>query len=365
MKTQGVAQVTPFMMAQANGQQPSREAGGSFGTALETTPGPQTASPPTAGQSGSLIHPETYSVGQGTPRSSSRKAAASYAQQAPPPKASAQMSGFEKYKDDQLLRNPGGDHYNLTEKKVVENPKEQQSFTGRIGKDLSDVFGNVKNFFGNLFMGSKIQYRDQNNQIKEADQRGLVKTVLDFFKNMGSALTFGAWHPDTPEAPQGFLDRLTFSASRLKRAVLGDALEGIPRSINHMSKNLVLAGWNLIEVVPDATLGNVEMGRKLTTSLFDNGQVAVEYLTDIVPSGDAWFRVHAGSLEHLKPPILYNLTLPEHTTGDTRWEYVRNTPFRKTIETIGTLLADVTLMGLFGQSGFSGNQGDQKRTMLP
>ena len=67
----------------------------------------------------------------------------------------------------------------------------------------------------------------------------------------------------------------------------------------------------------------------------------VEYLTDIIPTGDAWFRVHASSLKDLEVPVLYNLKMPEYVKGDNRWQYVRNTPFRKTIETVGTILADI------------------------
>jgi hypothetical protein len=233
-----------------------------------------------------------------------------------------------------------------------------------VGKNLSDFFGNVKNFFGNLFMGSKIRYRDENNEIKEATTRGLVGTCVDFFKDLGSALSFGLWHPDSEKGPEGFTERLSFFGSKLKKAFLGDLVEGIPQSVNHMAKNLVLAGWNLVQVVPDATIGNFEAGRKLTTTIFDNGQVMVEYLTDVIPSGEAWFRVHAASLADLKPPVLYNLEMPEHSKGDTRWNYVRNTPFRKTIETIGTLLADIAAIALLGQTCVSTNQNSEKHKLL-
>lgn len=274
------------------------------------------------------------------------------------------QSDWQKYKDDQLLRNPGGDHYYLDKNMVSSDPKDRESFLGRLGKDLSDVCDNVKNFFGNLFMGSKIRFRDENNQIREGTQRGLIGTCVDFFKDLGSALTFGAWHPDEAKEPQGVIGRVSHFCSKLKKAFLGDLVEGVPNSVNHMAKNLVLAGMNLVQVLPDATIGNVEGARKLTTSLFDNGQVMVEYLTDVVPSGDAWFRVHATSLSDGKAPVLYNLEMPEHAKVDTRWQYVRNTPFRKTIETIGTLLADIATVGLVGQSLVSTNQHVEKQKML-
>lgn len=281
-----------------------------------------------------------------------------------PAKESTLASGWRKYKDDQLLRNPGGDYYSFDKKKVVEDPKERESFLTRMKKDLSDIFGNVKNFFGNLLMGSKIRYRDANNEIRETTQRGLVGSVVDFCKDMGSALTLGFWHPGSNREPQGFMEHLSYAGSRLQKAFLGDLAEGIPQSVNHMAKNLVLAGLNLVQVLPDATVGNLEEGRNLTTTIFDNGQVMVEYLTDVIPSGDAWFRVHASSFTEGNFPVLYNLKMPEHSDGDARWRYVRNTPFRKTIETIGTLLADAATIALTGQSIISTNQNGEKHRLL-
>jgi len=268
------------------------------------------------------------------------------------------VSGWEIYKDDQLLRNPGGDRYNTQDARVCPHPEKQEHFAVRIGKDLSDAVGNIKNFFQNLFMGSKILYRDESNQIMEGRQKGLFRSIGDFFKNLGSALTFGFLRTGDEEAPRGVAGRIGYSFSKLRQALLGDLVGGVSGSINHMGKNLLLAGWNLIEVIPDATIGGFDSGRKLTTSVFDNGQVLVEYLTDVVPTGDAWFRVHASSLEKLKPPVLYNLSLPERYPQDIRWQTIRNTRFRKTIETIGALLADAAAMALAGQTGSS----DSNRT---
>jgi hypothetical protein len=126
-----------------------------------------------------------------------------------------------------------------------------------------------------------------------------------------------------------------------------------------MGKNLILSGWHLAEVLPDAMTGGFGPGQKLTTTIFDNGHVAIEYLTDIIPSGDAWLRVHSSSLKELKPPILYNLKMPEYFTEDTRWEHVRNTPFRKTIETIGALITDGLAVGFLGQTGYTSNRRHQ------
>ncbi|MEN6483777.1 MAG: hypothetical protein ABFD98_02735 [Syntrophobacteraceae bacterium] len=263
------------------------------------------------------------------------------------------MSDYEKYKDDQLLRNPGGKRYDLEKKQVSAENGEQKSFFARIGKDLSDVFGNVKNAFCNLLFGSKIRYRDENGDIQEAKQKGLMGSCVSFLKNVASALSFGAYHPDSPEGPKGFGQRLLYSASRLKDAILKDALGGTTQSLNHTGKNLILAGWNLVEVVPDATVGNFNAGRKATETIFDNGQVVVEYLTDVIPSGDAWLRVHAAGFKELKAPVVYNLKMPEHYKGDVRWQYIRNTPFRKRIETVGALLADALCIFGVGQTGIS------------
>jgi hypothetical protein len=277
----------------------------------------------------------------------------------------ARQTGWQKYKDDQLLRNPGGDYYHLDQKRVSVNPRERESFVARVGKNLADVAGNIKNFFKNMFMGSTVQYRDENNQIQEAGQRGLVGTVVNAVKNIGSALTFGLWHPDSAQGPQGVTERLAHVGRKLKQALFGDLLAGIPQSLNHMGKNLVLAGLNLVQVVPDATIGNFDAGRKLTTTVFDNGQVLVEYLTDVIPSGDAWFRVHASKLGDGGLPVLYNLQVPEYAKDDPRWQYVRNTPFRKTIETVGSLLADIATLGLVGQTVLAGDRHGDQRQLLP
>jgi hypothetical protein len=364
------------------GEAPRGEGAG-FGAVLDASvsrEGNPGAAPPSGPMplvpKGALAHAYAPLMTQPAPPPSRKALAAAYGEQtaqakvSTPSKDTAQskdpspMSGWQKYKDDQLLRNPGGDHYYLEEKRVSQDPKDRESFPDRVGKDLSDFFGNVKNFFGNLFMGSKFRYRDESNEIREETQRGLVGTCVDFLKDLGSAMTLGFWHPGEEKGPEGIVERLTFIGSKLKKAFLGDLVEGVPKSVNHMAKNLVLAGWNLAQVVPDATIGNLAGGRKLTTTIFDNGQVMVEYLTDIIPSGDAWFRVHAMNLTDLKAPILYNLEMPEHAKGDTRWQYIRNTPFRKTVETIGTLLADVAAIGLAGQTGVSGNQNSGKQRLL-
>lgn len=266
-----------------------------------------------------------------------------------------QQNGWPIYKDEQLLSNPGGDEYNADGSARV--TPEKESFFSRIGKDLSDAFGNVKNFFGDLFFGAKVKYRDEQGEIQETRQKGLVGSIVDLVKDVGSALTLGAWRPDGEEAPQGMAERLKFAGSKLKEAVAADLIEGVGGSVNHMAEDLVLAGWNLVEVLPDATIGNSKGGQKIITNIFDNGQVAIDYLTDIMPFGEAWLRVHSSDLlKNGTPPVMYNLNIPEHYDGDERWEYISNTPFRKKIETVGSILADIFAVGVATKVVYPGDK---------
>ena len=125
-----------------------------------------------------------------------------------------------------------------------------------------------------------------------------------------------------------------------------------------MGEDLLLAGWNLLETIPDATIGNFKTGKKLTTAVFDNVQVALDYLTDILPAGDAWIRVHSPDLKEYKAPILNNIHRPERTNGDSRWRYIRNTSFRKTIETAGSLVMDVLTLWSLGKIRLFGEKRD-------
>ena len=273
------------------------------------------------------------------------------------------MTDLEKYKDDQLLGNPGGDHYYPGQNAVVSNPGDQHSFKGRVGKDISDAFANGRNAVQNFLLGAEIRYRDEANQVKQARRRGFVGSVVDFFKDTGSALSFGLWRPDGEKEPRGIGQRMNFFFSKMKEAVLGDVVQGASGSLVQMGEDLVLAGWNLVEVLPDATIGNFPSGQKLTTTIFDNGQVAIDYLTDILPTGEAWLRVHSmtlGETKGLKLPVLYNIRMPERYAEDVRWRYVRNTPFRKKIETIGSLLADIITVKCVSETEFSSDEKHHK-----
>jgi hypothetical protein len=316
-----------------------------------------------------IISPETYSVVEPSSSVAKRRseAVALYTQtaqpvQTNPPSSVSTLSDMGKYKDDQLLKNPGGDRYDLDKKQVHPEPVNHGSFLARVGKDLGDAWGNVKNLFRSLLFGKKVLCRGPNDEIREVNQRGLLGSVKDFFCNLGSAFTFGAWRPNDEAPPTGFMGHLGYAWRKAKQAIFGDLIEGVTGSINRMGKSALLAGWNLIEVIPDATIGNFEAGQKLTTTLFDNGQVIVEYLTDVIPTGEAWMRVHAAKWMDLKPSLLYNISMPEHNTGDVRWETVRNTPFRKTIETLGSLAADLATFAFLGQTVMSFHDPNQKKS---
>jgi len=147
----------------------------------------------------------------------------------------------------------------------------------------------------------------------------LLNSLVDFFKDLGSALTFGAWRPDGEPAPENPADVLWFAASKLKEAIGGDLMGGTIGSLIQMGEDLILAGWNLAEAGPDTLLGGFEPGRTVVD-------------------------VHAWDISAGHWPVLYNLETPEHFSDDNRWHVIRNTPFRKSIETIGSLLADAALI---------------------
>ena len=268
------------------------------------------------------------------------------------PKA-PQIGDMEKYRDDQLLSNPGGDAYYLEKKEVIPDAPEQRSFWGRIGKDISDAVGNVKNFFHDLLFGSKIHYRDNGNRIRTARRRGLIGSVIDFFRDLGSAFGIGSGKRSTASAASGFTGHAGSFFRKLRQAIFGDLIQGVGGSVVHVAEDLVFAGWNFIETLPDATVGTLPGGKGLITAVFDNGQVFLDYLTDILPFGDAWLRVHSMGVDELKAPVLSNIRMQERRPDDVRWRYVRNTPFRKAVETAGSLIMDILTLRVLGHTSLS------------
>lgn len=257
------------------------------------------------------------------------------------------------YKEDQLLAHPGGDYYFLNRDTNVFNPAYDQSlFVNRVGKDLADVGENLLNMAKDLAMGSSFKYMGRDGKIKDGQRTGLLGTVKNFFEDLLSGLSFGAYVPAGEKAPQGVAASVWhFLKKVFYEAPVKDLLVGVPHAAINIFKGATFAAINLLEIIPDATIGNFEWGQKLTTSIFDNGQVAIDYLTDILPGGNAWLRVHAaGASGEIGPPIFYNLRTTEHGVEDSRWTTVRDTSFRKTIETIGSLLSDtVAFMAITSQ----------------
>lgn len=252
------------------------------------------------------------------------------------------------YKEDQLLTHPGGDSYFLNSPNKVYDPAyDHGTFANRVGKDLSDAGENLINIARDLTVGSQFKYVGKDGSVLENRRVGLTGTVMNFFEDLISGLSFGAYVPANEKAPEGLGASIWhFIKKVFYEAPVEDLLVGVPHAGIHVVKDAAFAAINMLEVVPDATLGNVEWGQKLTTTIFDNGQVVVDYLTDIVPGGNAWLRVHAaGTGGKLASPVLFNIKTPEQGIADSRWATVRNTPFRKTIETVGSLLCDaLTIM---------------------
>ena len=255
------------------------------------------------------------------------------------------LSSWQKYKDDQLLRNPGGDDYVIQADGTVGDAMlKSESAWDAIKKDTANAWGNFKKFFGNLFFGTEFSYRAEDGTVKQAKTRGLIGSVVDCMKSVGKALTFGAFETEKP--PEGLWGRVKYFFSNIKKAVFDDLIGGVTGSAVRMAESTALTALNLAEVVPDATIGNFKIGRDIKSAIFDNSQVAVSYVADILPGGEAWKRVHSGNYEtdNFKLPVLNNITKPEHSNDDTRWGFVRNTTFRKTIETIGSIVSDVFLL---------------------
>ncbi len=90
--------------------------------------------------------------------------------------------------------------------------------------------------------------------------------------------------------------------------------------------------------------------RRMVDTIFDNGQMAIDYITDVLPGSEAWMRVHAYDFLEGEFPVIYNLKRPEHLMDDPRWQEIQNTPFRKAIETVGSLLTDAALIFTISQA---------------
>ena len=186
-------------------------------------------------------------------------------------------------------------------------------------------------------MGADFKYVDNHGQIKEGRKVGFLKTVSNFFKNIASGLSFGTYTPEDEVKPQGGMGKIKhFFKKIFKDALVKDVVVGVPKSAINVGEDIMFAGLNTIEAIPDSTIGNFKAGRKAATAIFDNTQVAMDFMTDVIPGGDAYGRIH--SFKFSKGisglPIVNNITTPEKETEDLNWKFVRNTNFRKAIETI-------------------------------
>ena len=257
-----------------------------------------------------------------------------------PPSIIKQM---KMYAEDQLLKNPGGDNYIYENGNMVYNPDYDHSdFGKRVGKDLSDAVENVKGVFKSLLDGDDYHYIDNEGKIQKARKTGLVKHLENFVGNCFEALGIGK--DNNAEDPRSFIEQVGDAGKKIFiDGIVKNVVLGVPQSMLDAGQNFFSAILNTLEIVPDATIGNFEAGRKITTKVFDNAQIAINYISDVAPTGEAWLRVQAaGSKDHgFKLPLLYNLRTPQEGLKDMRWANVRNTDFRKVIETIGTIFTGI------------------------
>ncbi len=259
------------------------------------------------------------------------------------PPSSAILKQYNIYKEDQLMSNPGGDNFFLNKTSgVIDNNYDHSRITKRVGKDLADAGNNLLNVVKDLGAGANFKYVDKHGNVKDGKKVGLAGTVVNFFKNVTSGLTFGLYNPEGEAKPQGGIARVKHLFKKIiKGAIMGDIMQGVPNSLIHIGEDVMFAGLNAVEVIPDATIGHFKAGREATTAIFDNTQVAMDFLTDILPGGEARQRSRSFKLaKGIKGlPIINNLTTPEDAdTNEKEWKYVRNTSFRKVIESIPSLI---------------------------
>ncbi len=239
------------------------------------------------------------------------------------------MHQIKKYKEDQLLSNPGGDKYFLERSTgVIDNEYSHDKFASRVGKDLFDAFSNIKNLAKDLGSGSEVKYMDTNGVLKTRKKIGFLKTVGNFTKNIASGLSLGAYTPEETEKPVGIGARFKhLFKSVFVKAIGKDLVVDLPQSALNIGEDVLFAGLNLVETIPDATIGNTKLGRKMTTQVFDNTQVAMDFVTDVAPGGEASTRA---KLYMIKKIFRMNDKI---SNADTQ-RFVRYTPFRKAIENL-------------------------------
>ena len=208
------------------------------------------------------------------------------------------------------------------------NGVDQSKFTKRVGKDLKDAGENFKIYLRILALA-----RQSNTLIKMAISRkgkkvGFAGTIVNFLKDMASGITFGKYTPAGEDAPDNALEATKhFFKKIFVDAICKDVVVGIPRSAIHVGEDAVFACINLAETIPDATIGNCKAGQMATTEFFDDMQVFIDFVTDVIPTGEAGSRTRAFTFKKgiNGLPIVYNITSPEQGMDDENWKYVRNT----------------------------------------
>lgn len=249
---------------------------------------------------------------------------------------------FKKYKDDQLLSKPGGDYFDLNKDVNEMNyTGDQSKFMVRVGKDLKDAGGNFINIFKDIGPGATFKYINECGHIQEGKKVGFGGTMVNFFKDMASGITLGKYTPKGEHAPDNALEAAKhFFKKVFVDALIKDMVVGVPKSAIHVGENVIFTCINLAETLPDATIGSFKAGRVATTEVFDDMQVLVDFVTDVIPMGEACSRTRAFTFKKgfRGLPIVNNITTPEQGTKGESWRYVRNTPLRKTIESMATLI---------------------------
>ncbi|MDN3515750.1 MAG: hypothetical protein NG747_15300 [Candidatus Brocadia sp.] len=249
---------------------------------------------------------------------------------------------FKKYKEDQLLSNPGGDHFNLDkDTDAIDYNNDQSKFNVRVGKDLKDAGENFINIFKDMGPGATFKYVDKDGCIQEGKKVGFGGTMVNFLKDMASGVTLGKYPLVGENPPDNALEATKhFFKKIFVDAILRDMVVGMPRSAIHVGENVVFTCINLAEIVPDATIGNYKAGRETVTEVFDDTQVLVDFVTDIIPTAEAGSRTRAFTFKKgLRGlPIINNITTPEQGAKEENWKYVRNTPLRKVVESMATLI---------------------------
>ncbi len=252
------------------------------------------------------------------------------------------MVGLYVY--EQLLANPGGDAYVTKEGVTVREPgNDEASITARVGKDLKDAGDNLMRLAGDLGMGSTVAFQDANGQVVQKERRGLLGVASDFAKDLATGITFGAYNPDGEKIPEKATDRLLFGLKKIGAdAIAGDLLVGVPGAAVNSVEDTALAMLNTFEVLPDATIGNLKMGKTATSAAFDHTQVVVNGVADVLPGGEAWARVFStGQGNDWQIPVYNNAVSGETVSDDPRYAGVTNTTLRKSIETVGSVLSAV------------------------